>query len=217
LGVLGTAKAKGVLWLCAPSALCVRAEPNGVAAGAAPLCPAPKLKATAGEPLLRVGVPTPKALAEGPGCALVPKANGEAAVPKAAVPALLLVVWAVAPKLAVVEVAVPKEKTDVVVPNAAWVLLVPKEPWALVVPKAGGALPPNAGGGADWAAGAPKLNGGPKVTGPAAGLLAGGWLSAAPALKAGWLAAPGYGGGGFAPALKELPNAETEEPKVSVA
>lgn len=118
LGVLGTVKAKGVLWFCAPSALCVREEPNGVAAGAAPLCPAPKLNPTAGEPLLRVGVLIPKALAEGPGWTVAPKVKGEGVVPKTAVPALLLVVCVVEPKLAVVEVAVPKEKTDVVVPNA---------------------------------------------------------------------------------------------------
>ena len=48
-------------------------------------------------------------------------------------------------------------------------------------------------------------------------MLVGGWLSAAPALKAGWLAALGYGGGGFALVLKELPKAETEEPNINVA
>lgn len=64
--------------------------------------------------------------------------------------------------------------------------------------------------------GAPKLNVGPKLMGPAAGLLVGSWLSAAPVLNAGWLAAPGYGGGGFALVLKELPKAEMEEPNVNV-
>lgn len=136
-------KAKGVLWPCAPRALCGRDEPKGVAAGAAPLCPAPKLKATAGDPLLRPGVPIPKALVEGPGWVVAPKVNG--VVPKTVAPVLLLVVWVVVPKLDVVEVAVPKENTEVVVPNAAWVLLVPKEPWALAVPKAGWAPLPNAG------------------------------------------------------------------------
>lgn len=126
--MLDAAKAKGVLWFCAPSVLCAREEPNGVAAGDAPLCPAPKLNATAGEALLRAGVPTPKALPEGPGWAVAPKVKGEGLAPKTVVLVLLLVVWVVEPKLAVVEVAVPKEKTDVVVPNAAWVLLVPKEP-----------------------------------------------------------------------------------------
>lgn len=72
----------------------------------------------AGEPLLRVGVLIPKALAEGPGWAVAPKVKGEGVVPKTVVPVLLLVVCVVEPKLAVVEVAVPKEKTDVVVPNA---------------------------------------------------------------------------------------------------
>lgn len=96
------------------------------------------MKAMAGEPLLRAGVPTPKALVEGPGWVVTPKVKGEGVVPKMVVPVLLLlVVWVVEPKLAVVQVAVPKEKTDVVVPNAAWVLLVPKEPWVLAVPKAG--------------------------------------------------------------------------------
>lgn len=145
LGVLVMVKAKGVLWPCTPSALCGRDEPKGAAAGAAPLCPAPKLKATAGDPLLRPGVPIPKALVEGPGWVLAPKVNGDGVVPKTLALVLLLVVWVVAPKLDVVEVAVPKENTEVVVPNAAWVLLVPKEPWALVVPKAGWAPLPNAG------------------------------------------------------------------------
>lgn len=135
-GVLGTVKTNGVLWLGAPSVPGVREEPNGVAAAAAPLCPAPKLKGTAGEPLLRAGVLSPKAPAEGPGWAAAPKVNGDGAVPKTAVPVLLLVVWVPEPKLAVVEVAVPKENTDVVVPNATWVPLVPK---------VGGALLPNTG------------------------------------------------------------------------
>lgn len=135
-GVLGTVKANGVLWLGAPSVPGVREEPNGVAAAAAPLCPAPKLKGTAGEPLLRAGVLSPKAPAEGPGWAAAPKVKGDGAVPKTAVPVLLLVVWVPEPKLAVVEVAVPKENTDVVVPNATWVPLVPK---------VGGALLPNTG------------------------------------------------------------------------
>lgn len=82
-------------------------------------------------------MPTPKALAEGPGWAAAPKVKGDGAVPKTAVPVLLLVVWVVEPKLVVAEVAVPKEKTDVVVPNAAWALPAPKEPWVVVVPKAG--------------------------------------------------------------------------------
>lgn len=138
-------KAKGVLWPCAPSALCGRDEPKAVAAEAAPLCPAPKLKATAGDPLLRPGVPIPKALVGGPGWVVAPKVNRDGVVPKTVALVLLLVVWVVAPKLDVVEVAVPKENTEVVVPNAAWVLLVPKEPWALVVPKTGWALLPNAG------------------------------------------------------------------------
>lgn len=60
-------KAKGVLWPCAPSALCGTEEPKGAAAGTAPLCPPPKLKATAGDPLPRPGVAIPKALVEGPG------------------------------------------------------------------------------------------------------------------------------------------------------
>lgn len=135
-GVLDTVKANGVLWLGAPSVLCVREEPNGVAAAAAPLCPAPKLKGTAGEAPLRAGVLSPKAPAEGPGWAVAPKAKGDGAVPKTAVPTPLLVVWVPEPKLAAVEVAVPKENTDVVVPNAAW---VPP------VPKVGRALLPNAG------------------------------------------------------------------------
>ena len=67
----------------------------------------------------------------------------------------------------------------------------------------------------DWAVGAPKLNGGAKPTGPAAGLLVGSWLSAALALNAGWLAAPEYGGSGFTLVLKVLPKAEVEEPNVS--
>lgn len=53
--------------------------------------------------------------------------------------------------------------------------------------------------------------------GPAAGLLVGTWLSAAPVLKVSWLPVLGYSGGGFALALKELPKAETEEPNVSGA
>lgn len=139
-------KANGVFWFCAPSVLCVREEPNGVAAAAAPLCPAPKLNATAGEPLFRVGTLSPKALAEGPGWAAAPKVKGEGVVPKTAMPVLLLlVVWVLEPKLTVVEVAVPKEKTDVVVPNTAWVPLVPKALWVPPVPKAGCALLPNAG------------------------------------------------------------------------
>lgn len=215
-GVLGTAKANGVLWFCAPSVLCVREEPKGVAAAAAPLCPAPKLNATAGEPLFRAGALSPKPLAEGPGWAAAPKVKGEGVVPKTAVPALLLVVCVLEPKLTVVEVAVPKEKTGAVVPNTAWALLVPKALWVPPVPKGSCALLPNAGWVADCAAGAPKLNTGPKPTGPAAGLLVGSWLSAAPALNAAWPAAPGYGGGGFALVLKELPKAETEEPNVNV-
>lgn len=135
-GALGTVKANGVLWLGAPSVLCVREEPNGAAAAGAPLCPAPKLKGTAGEPPLRAGVLSPKAPAEGPGWAAATKVKGDGAVPKTVLPVPLLVVWVLAPKLAVVEVAVPKENTDVVVPNAAWVPLVPK---------VGGALLPNAG------------------------------------------------------------------------
>lgn len=54
------------------------------------------------------------------------------------------------------------------------------------------------------------------MMGPAAGLLAGTWLSAAPVLKVSWLPVPGYGGGGFVLAEK-LPKAETEEPNVSGA
>lgn len=53
--------------------------------------------------------------------------------------------------------------------------------------------------------------------GPTAGLLVGAWLSAVPVLKVSWLPVPGYGGGGFELALKELPKAETEEPNASVA
>lgn len=52
--------------------------------------------------------------------------------------------------------------------------------------------------------------------GPVAGLLAGTWLSAPPALKVSWLPVLGYGGGGFALAEK-LPKAETEELNVSGA
>lgn len=52
--------------------------------------------------------------------------------------------------------------------------------------------------------------------GPAAGLLVGTWLSAAPVLKLSWLPVPGYGGSGFALAEK-LPKAETEELNVSGA
>lgn len=92
LGVLVMVKAKGVLWPCTPSALCGRDEPKGVAAGAAPLCPAPKLKATAGDPLLRPGVPNPKALVDGPGWVVAPKVNRDGVVPKTVALVVLLAV-----------------------------------------------------------------------------------------------------------------------------
>lgn len=60
------------------------------------------------------------------------------------------------------------------------------------------------------------MNGGVKLTGPAAGLLVGTWLSAAPVLKVSWLPVQGYSGSGFV-LPEKLPKAETEEPNVSGA
>lgn len=137
-GVPAAEKANDVLWFWAPSVFCVREEPKSVMAPADPLCPAPKLNATAGVLPPREGDPMPKAL--GPVLCWVdaPKANGDGvALPNTMPLAPLFVVWVLEPKLDVVAVvAVPKEKMDVVPPNAGWLLLVPKEAW-LLAPNAG--------------------------------------------------------------------------------
>lgn len=192
-------KAKGAVWLCAPSEFCAKEELKGVTTPAAPLCPPPKVKVIAGSPVpVATGAPMPKVLPVVDVWLEALKVNGDVVEP----PVMLFVVWVLAPMPdAVVVAAVPKEKTDVVAPKVGWVVLWgPKEARGPVPPKGACVVLPNAG----WVTELVKLNGVPKLTGLAIGLGARCWSSGPLVSKVSWLASPTYGGGG---GLEEAPKA----------